>query len=1124
MEQPSAAPHDSVEARDDCALTAKGQAIRIPILDNDVLSKDSRIVLALAGMQDAKRNLDGTITAFAEDAGPKVFTYEIVRGGETAAADVFLLVNSKPVDIDEPVFAAPGRDLYQREPIVADTPWDALFGEPEMLAELARACSNAVAHRLKMIPAAGERISEGEALAIPVPESGEFVQVRMELSPKVHLIDETFKNAKYLAVDDGLLIITQDGRIVFLADFFDVKEAEISIPGLPFFGSDVLLANLQPLTPDDDVKLIQLAGLQGGGAGYAGLLVGASGESGLLGNPGQDTLSAAIGSGFSSGTFILGAQADDQLGEDVAITGALEDSIESPLEIFNPIDRDVDILKKKLVNDFTEPDFGRDTEILVYGQTINGHFGEIFTVSLNSGQILQIDVSARSGGSPLLGIFDRTETGSNGRHDGNGDILVFDGGDDQHSRLLYESDGTRTVSILVIDFEDQEGTFDLRVQLLQQPQDDFPSGPANGVRIATPLPINETIDFPADSDWFPIELCAGQTYRFDLEGADTGHGTLADPLLELHDREGHLFAIDDDGGTGRNSSLFFTPGENGTFFLAANEFADRTGGYRLTAELVTLSDDIPDQNNTDAVLASNGEPRVSAIDFPGDSDWFRIEQLVAGQTYQFQVVGTAGQGALIDPVLELRDETGSIVAFNDDGPGVGLNSLLIFTPAVSGEFLLAASGFADTTGNYQVTADLLERDVPGNVETPDTLRVGEANPGTIQFPYDSDWFRIRLEAGETYRFDLVGSEGSLPGVFVDLFDANGNLVALGSSVGGVLVFAPGTSGTFFVAVTDYVGEMKPVAYAVRAALFEPPLGDVPGNTTTTIGLESDGTQQGSTIDFPTDSDWFQIELEADQVYQFDLVGTDDLLDLSFVDLYDASGNLVAAGHQIGDGQGSRLLFAPERTGDFFVAVTDIFGESEPVSYVVSAVPLPTAELVVGSQPQTGTIDSPFGSDWFRIGLEADQTYLIDLVGSETPLQNTFVDLFDDQGNLVALGSAGEQGLNSFLVFAPETSGEYLVSVTDFQGQSAVLPYTLSAVEMPSALAIQDILGDGDLVGDFAGTGSGPIPGRGIAERDASSEVGPPGSDGLSPSVSGPPAAAPDLRLESIIGSSDVATA
>jgi hypothetical protein len=184
MEQPSQAPHHPVEARDDCAITAKGEAIRIPILDNDILSKDSQIVLALGGMQDAKRNLDGTITALAEDAGPEIFTYEIVRGGEADAANVFLLVNSS---IDEPVFATPGLDLYQREPIVADTPWDALFGKPELLAELARACSSAVAHRPKVIPAAGERMAEGDALHVPVPQPGEFVQVRVAFSPKVLL-------------------------------------------------------------------------------------------------------------------------------------------------------------------------------------------------------------------------------------------------------------------------------------------------------------------------------------------------------------------------------------------------------------------------------------------------------------------------------------------------------------------------------------------------------------------------------------------------------------------------------------------------------------------------------------------------------------------------------------------------------------------------------------------------------------------------------------------------------------------------------------------------------------------------------------------------------------------------
>ena len=42
-----------------------------------------------------------------------------------------------------------------------------------------------------------------------------------------------------------------------------------------------------------------------------------------------------------------------------------------------------------------------------------------------------------------------------------------------------------------------------------------------------------------DRDWFAVSLEAGKTYRFDLEGAPTGGGTLPDPYLRgVHDAIG----------------------------------------------------------------------------------------------------------------------------------------------------------------------------------------------------------------------------------------------------------------------------------------------------------------------------------------------------------------------------------------------------------------------------------------------------------------------------------------------------------------------------------------------------------------------------------------------------------
>ncbi len=93
------------------------------------------------------------------------------------------------------------------------------------------------------------------------------------------------------------------------------------------------------------------------------------------------------------------------------------------------------------------------------------------------------------------------------------------------------------------------------------------------------------IEQSRDRDWFAVELVAGQTYRFDLEGV-----TLSDPLLHgLYDEQGRYIADtrNDDGGDGLDSRLTFTATYSGTHYVAAGAYSSRVGTYELTVTDLT---------------------------------------------------------------------------------------------------------------------------------------------------------------------------------------------------------------------------------------------------------------------------------------------------------------------------------------------------------------------------------------------------------------------------------------------------------------------------------------------------------------------------------------------------------
>ncbi len=89
------------------------------------------------------------------------------------------------------------------------------------------------------------------------------------------------------------------------------------------------------------------------------------------------------------------------------------------------------------------------------------------------------------------------------------------------------------------------------------------------------------IETAGDQDWFAVTLQAGVTYEFTLSG--TGGGPLDDPFLELMNSGGTQVAENDDGGSGLNSLLRYTPSTTGTYYLNAHHFGSGTGAYALTA-------------------------------------------------------------------------------------------------------------------------------------------------------------------------------------------------------------------------------------------------------------------------------------------------------------------------------------------------------------------------------------------------------------------------------------------------------------------------------------------------------------------------------------------------------------
>ena len=111
--------------------------------------------------------------------------------------------------------------------------------------------------------------------------------------------------------------------------------------------------------------------------------------------------------------------------------------------------------------------------------------------------------------------------------------------------------------------------------------------------------------------------------QVDLEGANTGKGTLPDPFLGLFDSNCNLLALNDDNNGNFNSRLIFFIPPDGVFVLAATSFGDSSftgagafsGSYQLTIAPAT-----PHITFTPAVVSSASPSWAiqGSADFNGD--------------------------------------------------------------------------------------------------------------------------------------------------------------------------------------------------------------------------------------------------------------------------------------------------------------------------------------------------------------------------------------------------------------------------------------------------------------------------------------------------------------------------
>ncbi|HYG46513.1 MAG TPA: pre-peptidase C-terminal domain-containing protein, partial [Allosphingosinicella sp.] len=214
---------------------------------------------------------------------------------------------------------------------------------------------------------------------------------------------------------------------------------------------------------------------------------------------------------------------------------------------------------------------------------------------------------------------------------------------------------------------------------------------------------------------------------------------------------------------------------------------------------------------------------TGVIDVAGDTDDITVA-LVAGQRYMISLMGT-GAGALSDSYLEIFDPSLAGAGQDDDG-GVGRNSVMTVTAAVSGTYTIRASAFG-TSGVGQYTIDVRrmgEDSVPATIAG--AAPIGEGiSFGFRETDSDSDYYKVSLVAGKSYSFsaaagtDYQTSFSPIPAGEFDTilvlrgpngeFLASNDDVAWPSDASSSFVFQAASTGDYYLEVTAFTHSAAP---------------------------------------------------------------------------------------------------------------------------------------------------------------------------------------------------------------------------------------------------------------------------------------------------------------------------
>jgi hypothetical protein len=355
--------------------------------------------------------------------------------------------------------------------------------------------------------------------------------------------------------------------------------------------------------------------------------------------------------------------------------------------------------------------------------------------------------------------------------------------------------------------------------------------------------------------------------------------------------------------------------------------------------------------------------------------------------------------------------------------------------------------------------------------------IDQGNAGFINFSGDSDWYRMTLVAGQSYRFEARRVSGVDP--TLTLRNSAGTQIAFNDDGGGfpnsLINFTATTSGTYFLDVRGFgstTGSYRVLAYTP---------GDQLSSTATTTSIAGE-QQQTDFIGVNGDSDWRRISLVAGRTYTFSLdgQGPNALADPTLT-LRNSAGTQIAFNDDRNGSldRNSRITFTAASSGTYFLDARAFANAGsgryrldvdDTAASTATHRNLSIAGVPNGTASAAGRINHSGDRDWFRITLRAGELYQLEANtgAGTTGVGDPALTLRNSAGTQLAFNDDAS-GLNARILYRPTSTATFYLDVAGFG--SRIGNYSVVAREVPANTSTHSNLAvNGSVRGDLHANG------------------------------------------------------